>query len=261
MNKTAINDVCPPGHYCPEGSSSPIQCPPGTNSSALGLTSESDCPSCVKGYYCPLSGTVLATRKCLAGYYCPSGTANPTDDDTLVCPTGSYCPVGSDYPIACPAGTYQDERGNNTCKACLSGHYCEVGTTTPVVCPVGHYCPAMTEFATEFPCPPGTYSNRVNLGSEDECTKCTPGSYCEIAGLTSPTGLCSEGFYCGLGSSVSNPHDSDPFHVSYVGETCVSMNHDAVNDICPPGHYCPEGSSSPIPVSYTHLTLPTNREV
>ena len=48
--------------------------------------------------------------------------------------------------------------------------------------------------------------------------------------LQAPTYDCTAGYYCGLGSSVSNPHDSDPFHVSYVGETCVSMNPDAVND-------------------------------
>jgi hypothetical protein len=63
--------------------------------------------------------------------------------------------VGSDYPIPCPAGTYQDERGNNTCKACLVGHYCEVETTTPVKCPVGRSCPAGTRSLFEFPCPRG----------------------------------------------------------------------------------------------------------
>ena len=55
------------GHYCPEGSPSPVQCPPGTNTTSVGLRSVGDCGSCVKGYYCPSNGTVLSEKKCLAG--------------------------------------------------------------------------------------------------------------------------------------------------------------------------------------------------
>jgi len=72
------------------------------------------------------------------------------------------------------------------------------------------------------------------------------GKYCRIRGGNTPTSLWTAGYYCGLGSSVSTPHDSDTFHVSYVGETCVGVNKTAMNDVCPPGHYCSEGSSSPI---------------
>ena len=111
---TTLNDICPPGHYCPEGSSSPTQCPPGTNSSSTGLTMMSNCPPCTRGYYCPLNGTVYATRSCLAGYYCPTGTA--TLEDSIICPTGAHCPFGSPEPIICPAGSYQNERGQSTCK-------------------------------------------------------------------------------------------------------------------------------------------------
>ncbi len=46
----------------------------------------------------------------------------------------------------------------------------------------------------------------------------------------------STGYYCGLGSSVSIPHDSDPFHVSYVGETCVGVNQTTIGDIGCSGH-------------------------
>ena len=83
VGANVTNDICPPGHYCPEGSPSPVQCPPGTNTSSWGLAEVGDCQACVKGYYCPLNGTVVATRQCLAGYYCPSGTSNPTDFDSF----------------------------------------------------------------------------------------------------------------------------------------------------------------------------------
>jgi hypothetical protein len=92
----------------------------------------------------------------------------------------------------------------------------------------------------------GTFSDMTTLGSVNECQPCTPGKYCGSVALQAPTYDCTAGYYCGLGSSVSTPHDSDPFHVSYVGETCVGVNKTAINDVCPPGHYCPEGSSSPL---------------
>jgi hypothetical protein len=115
QNKT-LNDVCPPGHYCPPGSPSPIQCPPGTNSSSKGLVHVSDCPLCTRGYYCPHNGTVLADQKCLAGYYCPPGVDLVTAYDDLRCPSGSYCPFGSAAPIICDAGTYQNEKTKYDCK-------------------------------------------------------------------------------------------------------------------------------------------------
>ena len=111
---TTLNDICPAGHYCPEGSVAPIQCPPGTNSSSTGLTKVSDCPPCTKGFYCPLNGTVYATRKCLSTYYCPAGTGSL--DDTLLCPVGAHCPFGSNAPVLCSPGTYQDEKAQATCK-------------------------------------------------------------------------------------------------------------------------------------------------
>jgi hypothetical protein len=229
----AIHDI---GHYCPQGSPSPVQCPPGTNSSSTGLTQVGDCDSCVKGFYCPKNGTVFSELQCLSGYFCPSGTSNPTDFDELVCPTGHRCPVGSDYPVPCEAGTYQDERGNDTCKTCPAGYFCTINTTEPFDCPVSSHCPEGTRFADEFLCPAGTFSNVENLRAVEECEPCLAGQYCEKSGLTAPTGPCAAGFFCGSGSPVANPHASDPFHLSYAGDTCVATSNSSVNDICPPGH-------------------------
>jgi hypothetical protein len=111
---TTLNDMCPPGHYCPEGSPAPIQCPPGTNSSSMGLKEVVDCPPCTRGYYCPLNGTVYATRLCEAGNFCPTGTGSL--DVENICPTGAHCPVGSPAPILCDAGYYQDQMGQDICK-------------------------------------------------------------------------------------------------------------------------------------------------
>lgn len=46
------------------------------------------------------------------------------------------------------------------------------------------------------------------------------GSYCDSAGLSTPTGPCDGGYYCPEGQNVSAP-------AAYV---------------CTPGHYCPIGN-------------------
>jgi len=38
-----------------------------------------------------------------------------------VCPEGNYCPVGTELPVPCPSGTYQDETGQSFCKGCPAG--------------------------------------------------------------------------------------------------------------------------------------------
>ena len=94
----------------------------------------------------------------------------------------------------------------------------------------------------EYLCPNSTYGEFTSLQHEANCTSCTPGHYCGSPGLTAPTGVCTKGYFCGGQSSVATPHDSgaSAFHVSYVGATCVSVKNTTLNDICPPGHYCPQ---------------------
>ena len=143
----------------------------------------------------------------------------------------------------------QNEMGNDTCKTCPAGFYCLANSSEPIDCPVGSYCPSGTRFFDEFLCPAGTYSTLERLRSADECSPCVAGQYCATEGLTAPTGPCAEGYFCGSGSSVANPHASDPFHLGYVGDTCVVSMNTTVNDICPPGEklVC---ASVPCVVSY-----------
>ena len=200
-----------------------------------------------QSYYCPKNGTVLANYICLGGYYCPTGTSQLTS--ALECTLGHMCPNGTSFPIPCVAGTYQDERGQIDCKVCPSGYFCDGATITPQQhpCPAGYYCKEGTKFNTQYACPPGTYSNTTRLENISQCVSCTPGKYCGTAHLTAPTGNCEAGYFCGGGSNTSTPHDSTlPYTISYVGDTCVRVRNSTLNDICPPGHYCPEGSVSPL---------------
>lgn len=129
---------------------------------------------------------------------------------------------------------------------CPSGSYCPFNTSTPIDCPLGSYCPQGTRFSTEYLCPVGTFANATNLAAPQNCTACTAGKYCSTTGLTQPTGTCSAGYFCGGGASSATPYDSGAHSVTYVGETCASIINGTLNDICPPGHYCPIGSVAPI---------------
>jgi len=139
---------------------------------------------------------------------------------------------------------------------CPPSFYCDDrnGTVTPKLCSPGAYCPASTDDKYKYICPVGTFSSRGGLQSIGDCESCTSGSYCSTRGLTTPTGLCAPGYFCGGRSTSRTPQSSSPFSVSYVGDTCVGAKNGTVNDICPPGNYCPEGASlSPYSLSVSLL--------
>lgn len=170
-------------------------CFPGTN-----LTSPTG--DCWPGYYC-ISGVDKANPLMLNDSQCPTGTTHPIIGH--LCPAGHYCPSGTDYPIGCPAGSYQDLTNQDYCKACPLGHYCYANTSdyAPNICPGGYYCPINTTDLYEFPCPPGTFNNLTQQHSIDSCESCTPGMYCQGHGNAYPTGNCSAGWYCTNGSDAS----------------------------------------------------------
>jgi hypothetical protein len=103
------------------------------------------------------------------------------------------------FPVrSCPAGYYQDLMGEADCKECPAGHYCPANTSdyAPNVCPAGYFCPLATPYAIANPCPAGTFGNGTGQHAPDACVPCVPGSYCEGAGNSEPTGLCDPGWYC-----------------------------------------------------------------
>lgn len=104
-------------------------------------------------------------------------------------PAGGYCPIGSSYPQACKAGTYNNFSGASTpadCSDCPPGFYCS-GTSNPAPtgkCAAGYYCSGGANdsyqhavdpgyysnegASAQYPCLPGTYSNEASQ-SEDAC--------------------------------------------------------------------------------------------
>ncbi|KAM4567238.1 uncharacterized protein PAE49_010636 isoform 2-T2 [Odontesthes bonariensis] len=203
-------DGCPAGHYCPKGSAKPSPCPPGTFLGRSAGESEADCEACYAGSYCPSWAQTSVDLLCPSGWFCPTGSVSGHQQGCQ-CPPGHTCPPGSAEPDICSAGTFQSFSGQSTCDGCPSGFYCMEGSSMPLPCPAGHINPL---------------AGRTSL---NDCFPCPSGSFCDSTALTHPSGPCSPGHFCSLGSTEPLPV-SQPY-----------------GDICPVGHFCPEGCRSPKP--------------
>ncbi|CAL8373179.1 unnamed protein product, partial [Gadus morhua 'NCC'] len=203
-------DVCPVGHYCPNGTAVPHPCPPGTFQGRSGAASLGACTPCPPGSYCPSWAQASVQHLCPQGWFCPLGSLSDHPPDCQ-CPPGHACPPGSAEPAVCSPGTFQASAGQSTCVACPPGFYCMEGAWLPT------------------PCPPGSVGPLPNQTAPGDCSLCPSGSFCNSGGLTQPSGPCSPGHFCTQGASEASPV-SQPY-----------------GDLCPKGHFCPEGSASPKP--------------
>ena len=254
-----VNDVCPPGHWCGEGSGAPVACEPGTMSNAYGLTNASQCEPCAASYYCPDEATTVPTHGCWAGYVCGGGDVYPTE----LCPVGHYCEGNNSVPMPCAAGTYQNASGQASCHTCPPGAYCGIATTQPKLCPVGTFnldpmaedrdacapCPrgyfceheGTVDFAG-FICPPGTYCPEKT----DELLLCPAGTHRNASG-GSKLSQCLEtpgGYYSEEGGKLPR-YCADP--TKRVGHFCPAGSGNMT--VCPPGAYCPWAPPSAEPVT------------
>lgn len=69
-----VTTECPAGHYCPDGSFSPVPCPTGFFRPNKNGKDADDCGMCPAGTYCNYEGTHTPTV-CDAGHFCPEGSA------------------------------------------------------------------------------------------------------------------------------------------------------------------------------------------
>ncbi|XP_050179054.1 multiple epidermal growth factor-like domains protein 6 isoform X3 [Myiozetetes cayanensis] len=237
-------NTCPKGAYCPLGSAFPQPCPPGYYSSSSGNTGIEDCLLCDAGYFCDGTGLVSPSGLCEAGFYCSGGAISPKPPRATAsggpCPPGHQCVMGSSRAQPCPAGTYSPSWGMTQCLGCPEGFYCTSASANYTDCPAGHYCPRNTEFATQYPCPPGTYSEALNLWDASKCQLCPPGRVCSKPGLARPDGLCMPGWFCPPGSTSSKP----VIPGNYSG---MAAPPSGSVGLCQAGTFCPAGSSLPLP--------------
>jgi hypothetical protein len=225
---------CPRGHYCPEGTTYPQVCPEGTYNPNWGSTSNAACIACTSGHYCAGEANIDTDGQCLAGYYCPEGSSTTT---ALWANAGYYAPTGSAAALQCAQGKYQANSKQSSCDDCPMGYYCpnsNMSTYTNHICPVGHYCPLGT--VAPIDCDVGYFNDVQGVQAQEDCKPCTPGSYCDTAGISVVSGPCMAGYYCS-GQPYGNS-DGGADHANPVGQL--------FGDRCPEGYYCPQGSSQPV---------------
>lgn len=205
-------------------------------------TGASTCLECPEKYECLNSPSQPAP--CRQGSFCRKGNHQDSNNGLPVeCPEGTfgaskYLHLESEC-TPCLAGRYCEGKGlTNYTGSCAAGYWCKTGAKTRNPpdeaqkhgkCPKGgYYCPEGTEDPQK--CSPGRYAPdpKNMLKSMDECDFCPPGKFCETGSQSTPSGDCSEGYYCMLGSPTKEPNST-------------------YGDICPSGTYCPAGSSRPTP--------------
>ena len=127
------------------------------------------------------------------------------------CPAGLYCPAGTDH---FPTNLYD---------RCSAGYYCTIHT------------------ATQTPCPVGTLRRIPGGASLSDCIDVEAGYYVSTTGQSSPTGLCSPGYYCTGKSSTATQYACS------AGTFRLITGGTAQSDCgtCPAGSYCGSGSSTP----------------
>jgi len=262
---------CPPGHYCPPGTphAARFPCPSGTFSNASMLRRLDECVPCFGGTYCPGPASTAPAGLCDAGFYCRSGASTPTPLDGVTgarCLPGEFCQAGSTLPRFCQGGKFCLTSSGVPDGDCFAGYYCRQGSSTPAptgqtnvdgivgdICPPGRYCPNGT--ITPVLCPAGTFTAASGNRRLQDCTNCTAGSYCPVAGLTAPNQTCLPGFYCPPGTSfptLSCPPGTRCPAGSQIPEPCPAGTHqprsgDPVCLKCPAGFYCVNGTATPLP--------------
>jgi hypothetical protein len=246
-------NACIAGGFCDMGSFKSVSCKPGTFNSATLATSEAECIACTAGKYCSGEFISAETGDCTAGYYCEAGSTIAT---AIAAAPGYYTGVGASAQIICPEGYYQPEPGSSSCLGCLEGYSCPTEGLAELItlCPTGFYCPTNTTAGTAGSinptrCPIGTFNQFTHQILVSDCQDCTPGSYCNIEGLSAVAGTCSAGYFCKTKSTLQQPETEDG--AGNFGP-------------CPVGHYCEAGTAEPIdcpPGKYNALTkktLPTD---
>lgn len=229
--------ICPIGHSCPPGTSTPIPCSGG---SFMNSTGAARCVNCLAGYYCDSTVSTSRYLECPQGYFCPAGTAL----NFQLCGAGTY---GSRPGLRsaqectlCSIGTYNPLLGSlssDACTPCPPSYFCNssgISNYTHWPCPSGAFC--LEKTTTPTPCPEGTYNPNSYGARISDCLQCPVGRMCR-RGASIPE-ACPSGSFCAAGSSSNSSLCPESF---YCLESCT------VPILCPSSHYCPLGNAVPTP--------------
>jgi hypothetical protein len=225
-NTTAISEYqlhpCDSGYFC---------LPNALNDLTSGNDEYKSRHQCPMGYY---STNTKLTDKfscevCPAGYYCDPTISSTTPQ---VCTSAQECVQGSELEVTCPGGYYCNTTTNFQREDCPVNYFCHPGVGEATSCPAGVICPINTLAGTK--CGKG-FEEQV-ISGVDTCIACAPGYYNTDAAESCK--LCPAGYLCYGEPSTASPANS-------VGgtNTATPLDKDVdYGEICPKGHYCPEGS-------------------
>lgn len=156
-----------------------------------------------------------------------------------------------------------------------------------IACALGHYCPAGTNSSTQYPCPPGTYSNSYEAIAKSDCILCPRGFACGEGCTINDFLICEPGHYCPRGTAsvfneVANAYEATMYpcpagtyrekEEARRIQDCIPCDHGsyclsgtAIPDLCPAGYYCPLGTKFDKeypcrPGTYSELTGRTTQE-
>ncbi len=135
-----------------------------------------------------------------------------SDSASLPCPAGSACGIGTGF-----------------------------GNVTLLACALGSFCPNGTQFPTQYPCPPGTFTASRFLTSSSQCTTCYPGSFCSGGG-SAVSGACAAGYFCPNATAFPTQYPC----LAGTFSTLTNLTDARECWACPPGKFCPQATSVPI---------------
>lgn len=257
---------CPAGHYCGEGTASPIKCPSGTYQPVETASSIYACVQCAPGSISVEEGRAAeGCTPCLPGTW--QSALGGTQCES--CDVGGYCPEhGSpcaDCPglrFPCPAGRYSDERGlklPTECKMCDEGKYNPilgaVDQGSCIDCPPGHAAP-VKGMGTCNEVKAGTYTDSKGTAGKATNLQCIVNSQLPQCNVNAPLRRRATAVET-ITLSNGNTTEVPVFEVVVNGSVQnVSLNSlDAADRQaieteglpCTRGHFCGSGATVPIP--------------
>jgi hypothetical protein len=175
---------CPVGSFCQAGKATKEECPAGTYQNAKG---QGSCVDCGHDSHQGDGGQTYCVG-ITAGYY-GKGGSDTTHTESVECPVGNKCVGGSTDLEPCPAGWYQDETRQTTCKRCdssagvLNGGFTAIkGQAKCANCQEGYF--RNSDATGELPCPAGSKCY-FDQNSEER-----PVGFCAVATECPPVRVC-----------------------------------------------------------------------
>jgi hypothetical protein len=236
---------CPSGSYCASNSSLPIACAAGFYTSAAG--GATNCTSCPAGFSCPSLASSYQVP-CLPGSYAVArilSVASTLISQCKVCPPGNMCPNATALPTPCPMGSYSSA-GSTFCTVCPAGYFCPDPSSAPLPVDAGYY--SLSNATSKSPCNAGYLCPPLSSSPAPTGAECPEGGFCPASTITVPQKFnpCPNATF---GNGVKGGRNqSESCFPCTAGYYCQgSGTTEATRILCPPGNYCPQSQSIPIP--------------